>query len=47
MILLYKYRDSEFYSEPSQTSKTKIFAKIVNVRRPLTIFQIAPSDMLD
>ena len=47
MILLYEYGDSEFSSEPSQTSKAKIFAKIVNVRKPLTILQIASSDMLD
>ena len=38
MILLYKYGNSELNSEPSQISKAKFFANIVNVWKPLTIF---------
>ena len=34
--------DTETYSEPSQTSEMKPFAKIVNGRKPLTIFPKCP-----
>ena len=38
LIIMKKAHGSETYSEPSQTSKMKNFANIVDYSQPLTIF---------